>query len=132
MLNGEDDLEVGPLCFHFYSFTKPVHCIGVILSEMAHEHSEALMDLRASLQIKQEVLGDKHADVARTLFCIGQVLQEQEEFSRALLYFMKARVILHDALSGRNVECLRTLCHMAHIFYTRAEKLNGRIMSSIV
>lgn len=100
---------------HPYVFTA-LHAAGVACSD-EKKYDEAMTYFHRSIQAKETVLGREHPDVARTLFCIGQILHEQD----ALAHYKKSLHIQSVVHNGRNLEVLRTMRHVGHVLHFRSE-----------
>eukprot|EP00568_Trieres_chinensis_P009199 CAMPEP_0183305910 /NCGR_PEP_ID=MMETSP0160_2-20130417/10500_1 /TAXON_ID=2839 ORGANISM="Odontella Sinensis, Strain Grunow 1884" /NCGR_SAMPLE_ID=MMETSP0160_2 /ASSEMBLY_ACC=CAM_ASM_000250 /LENGTH=511 /DNA_ID=CAMNT_0025469187 /DNA_START=20 /DNA_END=1555 /DNA_ORIENTATION=- len=96
------------------------HGMGQILFEKRNLHG-AMENLLAALTLRKKLFGEKHSDVADTLYIIGRILHDREEYADAIGVYEKVLDIQRDIFGLEHQDTLKTLCNVARVHQVRGE-----------
>ena len=100
------------------------HGTGQALFEQG-KLDKAMIPFLAALDIRRFVFGEIHPEVADTLYSIGCVLHDREEYGDALEVYLKTARIQRDTLGDGHLVTLRTLCNIARVYQVHNDHLQA-------
>lgn len=115
-MNTNSETSKKPLHYEC-NMSSDLHKRGCDLIEQGNLES-AMKVLRKALQIRSSIYGEEHINIATTLYNIGRIYHDREEYSFALTIYQKALQMQRNTLSTKDhVSIISTMVNIGRVHH---------------